>query len=664
MYLTLEYFDENPEEESLLLQVDFEKAFDTVEHDFLFKTLECMGFGEYLINLVKVAFHGCMSYANVNGYLSSPIYISRGLHQGSPLSPILFLLVAQVFTNRLENRPDIKGIEISGVNILLSLFADDTDIFLEASLECLEAVIAELIEFGVHSGCKCNVEKTKCIPLGKAKNNAELISKICAKNYGPEFIQNTFTALGITFSNQKSVADIMKVNYEAKITKAKSWVKVWSRRDLTLMGKVTIIKSLIFSQFSYLAIPLIKPSYSMIKIIDKLTFNFLWGCKTDKIKRDVVKRRVNEGGLGLFDFSDFLTSLKLTLIKKVIDPNFAHYWKNIFIKQLKFSENIEISIENTLTSNNCKIVQDVLLCYREWKNKVVLARGRCINHIVWANDKITDIGTRMWNEDLISRGILYISDFLAPDQSIMNYDQFREKWNLEITEISARQYVDFKMAIRRFNCPTIASRDISQVDLEACLMFFKDSNGSIKNSINGKTIRIEMYNPISPNLLPVFKEWSRDLDKNDIDWCRVLNNIFTGITNNYKLIQFQYKLLMRISTCKYMRYKMHIARDSDQCSLCNSALETLAHIFLYCPYSKVFTDRLNKFITDNIFKDFRDTTRYYFITCNHVNSVVNYLNITAKWYMSRKFQTAKPLIWEEYIRYIRVALTGEKNIFV
>ena len=99
------------------------------------------------------------------------------------------------------------------------------------------------------------------------------------------------------------------------------------------------------------------------------------GCKRDKIKRDVVRRRVNEGGLGLFDFSDFLTSLKLTLIKKVIDPNFSHYWKTIFIKQLKFSENIEISIENTLTSNNCKIVEDVLLCYREWKNKVVRSRA-------------------------------------------------------------------------------------------------------------------------------------------------------------------------------------------------------------------------------------------------------------------------------------------------
>ena len=75
----------------------------------------------------------------------------------------------------------------------------------------------------------------------------------------------------------------------------------------------------------------------------------------------------------------------------------------------------------------------------------------------------------------------------------MNYDQFRKNWNLEITEISTKQYVDFKMAIRRFNCPTIASKDISQVDLEACLKKIIDSNGSIINSINGKAIRTEMY---------------------------------------------------------------------------------------------------------------------------------------------------------------------------
>ena len=78
MYLALEHFNNHPDEEGLLLQVDFEKAFDTVEHNFLFKTLEFLGFGNYLINLVKVAFFGCMTYAqrcrsmfNIGGYNSA-----------------------------------------------------------------------------------------------------------------------------------------------------------------------------------------------------------------------------------------------------------------------------------------------------------------------------------------------------------------------------------------------------------------------------------------------------------------------------------------------------------------------------------------------------------------------------------------------------------------
>ena len=102
---------------------------------------------------MKVAFFGCMSFANINGYLSSLIYIFRGLHQGSPLSSILFLLVAQVGSCKLDSRQDIM---VQGVDIFLSIFADDTDIT-QASIQCIDAIVQELSEFGVHSGCKNNV---------------------------------------------------------------------------------------------------------------------------------------------------------------------------------------------------------------------------------------------------------------------------------------------------------------------------------------------------------------------------------------------------------------------------------------------------------------------------------------------------------------------------
>ena len=108
-----------------------------------------------------------MDYANINGHLSEPIYISRGLHQGSPLSPILFLLVAQFFTRKIKNNPKIEGIQINGVDILLSLFADDTDLYHRASIECLEALILELTAFGEHSGCKFNVKKRYVFLLDK-----------------------------------------------------------------------------------------------------------------------------------------------------------------------------------------------------------------------------------------------------------------------------------------------------------------------------------------------------------------------------------------------------------------------------------------------------------------------------------------------------------------
>ena len=83
-----------------------------------------------------------------------------------------------------------------------------------------------------------------------------------------------------------------------------------------------------------------------------------------------------------------------------------------------------------------------------------------------------------------------------------------------------------------------------------------------------------------PNSLTPLKEWCKDLETENIDWVAVFNNTFISITNNYRLIQFQYKLLMRISTSRYMRFKMSIVRDNPICCNCKLHLETLAHIFL------------------------------------------------------------------------------------
>ena len=91
----------------------------------------------------------------------------------------------------------------------------------------------------------------------------------------------------------------------------------------------------------------------------------------------------------------------------------------------------------------------------------------------------------------------------------MSYSQFRKKWNLEITYISSKAYVDIKIVLRNFNCPSVAQRNIKQIYEEICLYFFKDARGRVQNSISGRLIRNEMHKTRSPDTLPALREWSR-----------------------------------------------------------------------------------------------------------------------------------------------------------
>ena len=218
MYLVLEYFERNPEKEGYLMQIDFEKAFDSVEHAFLYETLRIMGIGEYLIRLIKVAFTECMSMVLINGHLSKYVYLGRGLHQGSPLSPILFLIVGQVLYKKCEHNERIIGLDIDGINVLLSMFADDTDAFLSACPEVVLELMNELENFGVMSGCKSNKDKTIVVALGASQTNIQN-QNIIENAIGAQIFKKEFSALGISFKNN-NLDKVIEKNYQDKLEKS------------------------------------------------------------------------------------------------------------------------------------------------------------------------------------------------------------------------------------------------------------------------------------------------------------------------------------------------------------------------------------------------------------------------------------------------------------
>ena len=101
----------------------------------------------------------------------------------------------------------------------------------------------------------------------------------------------------------------------------------WSNRDLTPLGKVTVIKTLIISKIVHLLTTLPTPSIKIMNEINTMLYNFLWNGKPDKMRRSLAKQKMSEGGIGMIDVSLFDKSLKLTWIKRF----FKHQsrWKDL-----------------------------------------------------------------------------------------------------------------------------------------------------------------------------------------------------------------------------------------------------------------------------------------------------------------------------------------------
>ena len=93
-----------------ILSLDQEKAFARVDWSFMYAILRKMGFGSSFLQWVNLFYTGVQSFINVNAYLSPFFSLSRGIRQGCPLSPLLYVPVAEVLVCNIRPNPRIKGL--------------------------------------------------------------------------------------------------------------------------------------------------------------------------------------------------------------------------------------------------------------------------------------------------------------------------------------------------------------------------------------------------------------------------------------------------------------------------------------------------------------------------------------------------------------------------
>ena len=153
----------------ILLFIDFEKAFDTLEWSFLHRALEIFNFGPKIRKWVSILYNDIESGVMNGGYMTNYFKVSRGVRQGCPLSPFLFILAVEILSLKLRHDPDCKGIILPNLReARLTQFADDTTV-ISSSVTSLKASLQIINSFGSLSGLNLNKTKTKIMWIGSQK---------------------------------------------------------------------------------------------------------------------------------------------------------------------------------------------------------------------------------------------------------------------------------------------------------------------------------------------------------------------------------------------------------------------------------------------------------------------------------------------------------------
>lgn len=324
----------------LIFKLDLEKAFDNLNWVFLFKMMKLFGYPDDWILWI----HECLSTASisvlVNGAPTKEFKMQKGVRQGDPLSPFLFIIAAESLNCLFQEAVSLgslKGLKVSDEDPVLThlQFADDTLIFCEAKMEEISAVKGLLQGFEVMSGLKINYHKSLVCGVGIDQTHLEML----ANAFGCKYQSLPIKYLGMPLGASPK----LKSTWKPVIEKFKQRLSSWKRRVLSFGGRLTLIKSVLGS-LPIFFLSLFKIPEGVAKEIEGIQARFLWG--SDDLKRKIhmvcwskIKHSKENGGLGVRGIKEMNDALLLKWWWRFGSEKGA-LWRKIICAKYKMNSNL------------------------------------------------------------------------------------------------------------------------------------------------------------------------------------------------------------------------------------------------------------------------------------------------------------------------------------
>ncbi|XP_050217654.1 uncharacterized protein LOC126668506 [Mercurialis annua] len=290
-------------EKLFLLKLDFKKAFDSISWDFILKMLNRMGFDDTWKKWISYFFDTSQLSVLVNGSPSTNFLMGKGVRQGDPLSPMLFVLAVEglkALISQAVNNHLLDGIRIDGYREPISIlqFADDTLLFIPQDLDMIRNLLRILRCFELVSGLSINYQKSSILGINVDDETLAAASSIlnCPTDTFP------ITYLGLPLSPKSIRANL----WQPLVSKFSDQLALWKGNLLSPAGRLILIRSVLNSFPVYFMGSFAIPQ-AVIAVLDRCMKRFLWHGNVEgngicKVSWESVCLPFEKGGLNLIPF--------------------------------------------------------------------------------------------------------------------------------------------------------------------------------------------------------------------------------------------------------------------------------------------------------------------------------------------------------------------------
>ena len=389
--------------------IDFSKCFDRISYDSIKGVFNYLNYGKNFIQMLMLLYNDFDVCTQNNGHTSQYLKKDRGVNQGCPASPAVYVQTSAVILHLINANKDIKGIPMYGLEQLLSLFADDTSAFLSYDPLVINAFCNVLEKVEQQLGLQVSYEKTCLYRVGSLHNsNAQ-----CYTVKPLKWSDGPLETLGIVMNCDGTTNS---ENFQKIMQKMNQVCNNWATRQATLIGKVLLINTLMASLFVYSSTVMVDLSDEQVKMVQHRIHKFLWnGRERGRIAMRTLCKSKADGGLRLVDIRAKQEAIKIQCIF-----TYDQQLLSMCYQQLNVEDLGDLVWKCNINETDVKKLFDTdrfsAQIMQAWAKVNFLrpqGKTQVENQIIWLNSMIWIENKPIYWKKWIQKGIILISDLLT-----------------------------------------------------------------------------------------------------------------------------------------------------------------------------------------------------------------------------------------------------------